>query len=373
MQPFFVNLLQILPRLGLAGLGVIVAVRGLHHVEIARICLRDIGEGLEALVALREICAVRAAGEHAVDDADDLGTGDRAVRLIRTLDIVQIASGDDGGDVLIAPERGRDIGELHAALFQGEEAGGHRAEFCAGDGLGRLERAVGVAGDDALGRQRLDRSLIPLARRDVGELDVLRHRLIEEETIEDRRGLGAGEVAVRLERAVGIARDVREVVGVVEPQILDRAADIDVTRGHDERVGVVVDLLDLDQLAVFVHDLDVVRGDAVRDLDGHSRTGGGGGAVGLKLILLPLFHNDAIDRLGITAATVQREFGIILRTAAVPGIDGANCAADAREQANDKDQSQECSKMMFHTVFSFRREAISCFRSSAQRRIRTSG
>ena len=100
-----------------------------HDVEIARIALLHVRERLQPFRAAGEECAVRAAGEHPVDNADNLGARDRAVRLICTLAVVQIAACHHGGNVPIAPEAHRHIRKLYAAFLEREEPGRHRAEF----------------------------------------------------------------------------------------------------------------------------------------------------------------------------------------------------------------------------------------------------
>ena len=179
-----------------------MAVRRFHHIEIEAVAGLDVGEGLETCRAGFQERAVGAAAEHPVHNRYNLGARDCAVRVIGRLAVGQPAVGDCRCDVLITRDRRRDVGELHRAFLQREEAGCHGAELRAGDRLCRLECAVRVAGDYALACQRLDCGFIPLTGRNIGERNVRVHRGVEQQTIENRCGFRAAQASLRAERAV---------------------------------------------------------------------------------------------------------------------------------------------------------------------------
>ena len=112
----------------------------------------------------------------------------------------------------------RDVREAALALV---ELGEQRDDLChlrARDGRVGAERAVGIAVHDAGLRHGGNRGVIPRVRRHVGISvglgQVRAAALLRQQAEEDGRRLGAGDLAVRLHRAVRITDDVGEVVVV---------------------------------------------------------------------------------------------------------------------------------------------------------------
>ena len=113
-----------------------------------------------------------------------------------------------------------DVLEALGILVKLGEHGNDLCHFRTGDGCVRTEGAVGIAVDDAGIGERGDRVVEPVARLDVRVGVVLRPveiaGFIGEQTEEDGRDLGAGDGALRLHRAVGIADNVGIVVSLVQ-------------------------------------------------------------------------------------------------------------------------------------------------------------
>ena len=160
--------------------------------------------------------------EHAVDHRGGLGTGDVALGAERAVGIARdpaVARGEL--DIRLRPVA-RDVREAALALV---ELGEQRDDLChlrARDGRVGAERAVGIAVHDAGLRHGGNRGVIPRIRRHVGISvglgQVRAAALLRQQAEEDGRRLGAGDLAVRLHRAVGITDDVGEVVVRVQTE-----------------------------------------------------------------------------------------------------------------------------------------------------------
>ena len=160
--------------------------------------------------------------EHAVDHRGGLSTGDVALGAERAVGIARdpaVARGEP--DVRLRPVA-RDVREAALALV---ELGEQRDDLChlrARDGRVGAERAVGIAVHDAGLRHGGNRGVIPRVRRHVGISvglgQVRAAALLRQQAEEDGRRLGAGDLAVRLHRAVRITDDVGEVVVRVQAE-----------------------------------------------------------------------------------------------------------------------------------------------------------
>ena len=88
-------------------------------------------------------------------------------------------------------------------------AGSDLGQLSTGDRRVGAEGAVRIAADDAHVGERGNRVVVPFVERDVGIIvrlrPVLRPHGIAQEAEEDRRDLGAGDVALRMDVAVGVA------------------------------------------------------------------------------------------------------------------------------------------------------------------------
>ena len=175
------------------------------------------------LHAAQEVILVGGAAEHVVHERRSLRTGD----VVFGLEAAVVVAVDDAElgcvvDILSCPG-GRDVGIRVAVVgLRGLviEAGRDGRELCAGDRCVRLESLVGVTGNDACVREGADRVVVPCGGVNVGQiaalLEDLLARVVGEQAIEDGRDFGSGDVAGRADRAVSIAVDIGEVVGLVE-------------------------------------------------------------------------------------------------------------------------------------------------------------
>ena len=134
--------------------------------------------------------------------------------------------------VALDPAEGRDLRDgrsrpMAAGIAEGgravrlaRELRQHRGQLAAGDRVVRAEIAVCTVRDDARAVQRGDIDIVPLVHAHVAEARhaavVRRARLLAHQAEEDRRGLDAGDIALRLDRAVRIAVDVGEMLRRVQ-------------------------------------------------------------------------------------------------------------------------------------------------------------
>ena len=199
-----------------------MAVGRLLHRKIEPVARVRVGPDLHH--AAREQMALlgRDTVEHAVDHRGGLGTGDVALWAERAVGIARdpaVARGEP--DVRLRPVA-RDVREAALALV---ELGEQRDDLChlrARDGRVGAERTVGIAVHDTGLRHGGNRGVIPRVKRHVGISvglgQVRAAALLRQQAEEDGRRLGAGDLAIRLHRAVRITDDVGEVVVRVQTE-----------------------------------------------------------------------------------------------------------------------------------------------------------
>lgn len=198
-----------------------VADRGLGDCGVVPCAGRDVGKVRRCLrIGLHER-QVAAAAKHAVEDSHRLGARDGLVRVERAIRIAaDPAVGIGRSDRIMTPCAAY-IGKRHAlGRVRTVDPGQNGHEFRAGDGLARLERAVAVALDGAGIGQRADRDHVPLAGRNIAEAIVaaviLLVRLCGHELIEQLGRLGARERAVGHKGGRGAAGNIGVVVGRIQ-------------------------------------------------------------------------------------------------------------------------------------------------------------
>lgn len=168
--------------------------------------------------------------QDAVDERHGLGAGDVAVGTEGVVGIALDPAVVVGlGDLADGSVTG-DVCKAGLAVAGGLiEAGGDGGKLGAGDGLVRAEGSVGIALDDAKRGHGGDGVIEPGAAGNVAEVVGLREvpvaDVVLEQAEEDSGDLGTGDLAARLDGAIGIADDVGEVVVRIQ---LVRAVDLDV-------------------------------------------------------------------------------------------------------------------------------------------------
>lgn len=198
-----------------------VADRGLGNCGVVPCAGRDVGKVRRCLrIGLHER-QVAAAAKHAVEDSHRLGARDGLVRVERAIRIAaDPAVGIGRSDRIMTPCAAY-IGKRHAlGRVHTVDPGQNGHKFRAVDGLARLERAVAVALDGAGIGQRADRDRVPLAGRNIAEAIVaaviLLVRLCGHELIEQLGRLGARERAVGHKGGRGAAGSIGVVVGRIQ-------------------------------------------------------------------------------------------------------------------------------------------------------------
>ena len=208
------------PGLAAAGLGVVVAVGGLHGVPVGPVALAHVRKGAKLAEMAADVALVCIALQQTAGDGCHLGAGDGVVRPEGPVRIaVDPAACGREVDVLGCPVAARHIGEALGALRQPFKAAGNGGELSAGHGGVGPEAAVRVAGDDAELLHIADVVGGPVALCHIGEgvgVGLICRHLLGQQAGEHGGHLGAGHVAVRLEGAVGVTRQEGEVVGAVQ-------------------------------------------------------------------------------------------------------------------------------------------------------------
>ena len=174
-----------------------------------------VGPGLHVLVQV--ILRLRQTLEHAVDQGHGLGAGDLLVGLEGTVLIAldpTVVGGD--ADLVLRPVAGH-VGEGRRGLVAVRvEPGCDRSELGAADRRVRLKGTVLIALDDPHLAQGRHRAGIPRAVPHVVVAVALGHvglaGLVLQQTEEDRRHLGAGDILLGIHHAVGITHHISVVV-----------------------------------------------------------------------------------------------------------------------------------------------------------------
>lgn len=195
-----------------------MVVGGFHHVVVVPCTGRVVGPGHNAVY---DAVGVYAAVEHTVDYSHCLGACDRLAGTEGSVGItVYPAVGHGGGNILVCPVAGGDVGEGHCAVLGIHEAGGDGNKLGAGDIPAAAEAAVGIAQNVAAVGHGGYSLVEPLGGLHIGEgVGGGEHRVAffsSQQAVKRRGDLCAGDVAIGLNRTVGIAHDVFEVVDAVQ-------------------------------------------------------------------------------------------------------------------------------------------------------------
>mgnify|MGYP007013211759 CR=1 FL=1 len=229
MVPFCLGRLFVLRPVGGGGEGgpgfgggaeVGVAVGGLLDVEV--VPAGGVGVVLPGLHAGEEGArGLRGAAGGAVDHGHELGAGDGLIGAEGAVGVaVDPAEICGQGDGVRGPVARGDVREVDRGGLLLGELRQHGGELGAGDGVIGAEIAGAAVGDDAGVVEGGDVGVIPLGGIDVAEAGgsgiVQAAGVGVHEAEEDSRDLGPGDAARGLDRPVGIALHVGEVVTRVE-------------------------------------------------------------------------------------------------------------------------------------------------------------
>lgn len=216
--------IRLRPRLPLPSLRavddrVVVAVGGLHDVEVGPMGIRQIGKVRQPVRVFHDVGLIRAAAQHAVHDSRRLGAGDRGVGAEGAVRIPGDPAVFDRADhIIVVPRLRRHIAEdVAAAGTQLGKAHGDRCELRPGDAPARREAAAAHPVEYAEGGQRVDRIGVPGAVVHVGKADGDGDVLVQQQVVEHLGGFGPGHIAVGDEQPAGIAAQVLDVAGGIEP------------------------------------------------------------------------------------------------------------------------------------------------------------
>ena len=178
-----------------------MAVGSLFNIEIVPGGGGYIGEG--GVVAGEIGGVLRGTVQHAVEDGDGLRTGDVAVGRVGgavAVDPAELIGSVNVAGSPVAVGVGED--GARAGVVGAVAAGDHGRDLRTGDGIVRAEVAVSAAVDDAELRHGGHGGVVPSRGRNVLE-GIIGGGIrlaggIRQETIEDRRGLGTGDVVIIL-------------------------------------------------------------------------------------------------------------------------------------------------------------------------------
>ena len=200
-----------------------MAVGRFLHRDIEPLTALAVGEGQHRIVGKQMALHRGHTLEHAVDHGHGLGARDVLLRLeaaVRIAGDPAVARGQL--DISLCPVAG-DVVEAILALVELGKERDNLGHLGAGDGCVRTERAVGITADDARIAEGGDRVVEPVASVHVA-VSVRRHpelvaAVVGQQAEEDRRGLGAGDVAAGSNHAVRITHNVGVVVVSVQRRL----------------------------------------------------------------------------------------------------------------------------------------------------------
>lgn len=252
------------PVLGSVGLGVVVGVGGLHDLEVAPVGPGQVGELDQVGLVVDHVVTVGRAAQHVVDDGGHLGAGNPVVGTEVPVGVAaDPAVAGRLGHVGVEPVAAGHVAEVaHGVLGLIGEGQGDDAELGPGDGVVGPVVAVLVAGDHAQRGQGVHGGGVPRVGGHVGEGLGNGHVLVVQQSVEHLGHFRPGHVVVRSEGAAGIAGEVGDVVGGVQPA--GHAGDAGVGHGHGAgggelrlvHAGVNDALLAVDDVGVAVGGLD---------------------------------------------------------------------------------------------------------------------